>query len=134
MSSLYFNNSQKPSRKNKSKLKLLPSKLQRWWHAEKNKQIGESKDFSVGSRVAAWWLCDEGHEWPEEIARLHYRGYCNYCAKRLVTPEFNLAVIHPELIKEWHPTRNGNLKPSELMPGSNKKDTVLPVKDNSNFL
>jgi hypothetical protein len=121
MTNLYFNNSQKPYRKKKSKLKPLSSKLQQWWHPEKNIPIGASEDFSLGSRVHVWWLCEKGHEWHEEIARLHYRGYCNYCAKRLVTPEFNLAVIHPELVKEWHPTRNFNLNPSTVLPSSNKK-------------
>ena len=27
----------------------------------------------------------------------------------------------PELIKEWHPTKNGELKPEEVTSGSNKK-------------
>lgn len=28
---------------------------------------------------------------------------------------------NPELAKEWHPTKNGNLKPEHTKPGSNKK-------------
>ena len=28
---------------------------------------------------------------------------------------------YPELIKEWHPTKNGELKPSEVTFGSGKK-------------
>ena len=28
---------------------------------------------------------------------------------------------YPELIKEWHPTKNGELKPDEVTHGSHKK-------------
>ena len=33
----------------------------------------------------------------------------------------NLTTTHPELIKEWHPTKNGELTPQQLTFGSNKK-------------
>ena len=28
---------------------------------------------------------------------------------------------YPHLVKEWHPTKNGDLKPSEVTKGSDKK-------------
>ena len=40
---------------------------------------------------------------------------------RKATSEYNLAVIHPIVAKEWHPTKNGNLKPQDVTYGSNKK-------------
>jgi predicted Zn-ribbon and HTH transcriptional regulator len=37
-------------------------------------------------------------------------------------PSFNdLATKNPELASEWHPTKNKNLTPSDVMPSSNKK-------------
>ena len=33
----------------------------------------------------------------------------------------NLLVKHPELAKQWHPTKNGKLKPYDVTPGSGKK-------------
>ena len=36
-------------------------------------------------------------------------------------PKKSLAETHPELAMEWHPTLNGDLKPSDLAAGSNKK-------------
>ena len=33
----------------------------------------------------------------------------------------SLAETHPELAKEWHPTKNGNLNPTQLSYGSGKK-------------
>ena len=37
------------------------------------------------------------------------------------TDQYNLGVVNPELAKEWHPTRNGNLNPRNVTPGSGKK-------------
>ena len=37
------------------------------------------------------------------------------------TDQYNLAVINPGLAKEWHPTRNGDLNPRNVTPGSGKK-------------
>ncbi|MBW2412695.1 MAG: PilZ domain-containing protein [Deltaproteobacteria bacterium] len=35
--------------------------------------------------------------------------------------EYNLYVLKPELIMEWHPTRNNDLRPRDVTPGSGKK-------------
>ncbi len=37
------------------------------------------------------------------------------------TPNYNLYIFKPNLVKEWHPTKNGNLKPRDVTPGSGKK-------------
>ncbi|MGD8961383.1 MAG: zinc-ribbon domain-containing protein [Desulfobacterales bacterium] len=37
------------------------------------------------------------------------------------TDQYNLAVINPGLAKEWHPTRNGDLNPRTVTPGSSRK-------------
>jgi hypothetical protein len=37
------------------------------------------------------------------------------------TNQYNLGVINPGLAKEWHPTRNGDLNPRNVTPGSGKK-------------
>ena len=38
-----------------------------------------------------------------------------------VTPEYNLQVINPDLAKQWHPTKNGDLTPKKITPGSAKR-------------
>ena len=38
-----------------------------------------------------------------------------------LTKDYNLEVLYPEIAKEWHPTKNGDLKPNEVLPGSAKK-------------
>lgn len=37
------------------------------------------------------------------------------------TPNNILAIQHPELVKEWHPTKNNDLTPHDVTTGSNKK-------------
>ena len=35
--------------------------------------------------------------------------------------EYNLYILKPGLVKEWHPTKNVNLKPHDVTPGSGKR-------------
>ena len=35
--------------------------------------------------------------------------------------DYNLFVLKPELIKEWHPTLNNELRPKDITPGSGRK-------------
>jgi hypothetical protein len=81
-----------------------------------------------------WWRCSDcGHEWrtpPHE--RAGGRG-CPECGKRRrvaatiarnkrpVALERSLAALHPDLLGEWHPTRNPGLDPRTIAPGSEKK-------------
>jgi hypothetical protein len=37
------------------------------------------------------------------------------------TKNYNLQEIKPNLSKQWHPTKNGNLTPKDVTPYSNKK-------------
>jgi hypothetical protein len=37
------------------------------------------------------------------------------------TDQYNLSAINPGLAKEWHPSRNGDLTPRNVTPGSGKK-------------
>jgi len=38
-----------------------------------------------------------------------------------VTTTYNLAVSNPVLCEEWHPTKNVDLTPNDVTPGSHKK-------------
>ena len=67
--------------------------------------------------------CGHIHE-GEGIAPGKYkmgRG-CNICSGNVVKKGVNdLATTHPKLAKEWHPTKNGDLKPTQVSFGCNKK-------------
>jgi len=38
-----------------------------------------------------------------------------------LTPSYNLQKINPKLAKQWHPVKNGNLTPKDVLPYSQKK-------------
>jgi hypothetical protein len=48
------------------------------------------------------------------------RTGCPACTGQRPTPERNLAVLHPEVAAQWHPTGNGNLLPTHVTAGSDR--------------
>ena len=92
------------------------------WHPTKNGDLKPS-DVMAGSMTKAWWLCHEGHEWQTAVLDRAKSGTgCPVCSNRLVIAGFNdLATTRPDLAAEWHPTKNGDLKPSDVMAGSMTK-------------
>jgi predicted nucleic acid-binding Zn-ribbon protein len=81
-----------------------------------------------GSMSKSWWQCRMcGHEWKSVVAsRVAGRG-CPRCgvarraAQRAVPlPGNSFEDLHPDVAKEWHPTRNGTLTPSQVAAASNK--------------
>jgi very-short-patch-repair endonuclease len=76
-----------------------------------------------GSNKKVWWLCDKGHEWQAQVnSRTERRKTnCPFCFGRKVGKENNLKFLCPEIAKEWHPAKNGNLKPNEVRKSSHKK-------------
>ena len=96
--------------------KLRPD-LAKEWHPTKNGNL-TSYDVSPKSHKKVWWRCNRGHEWPATVYNRSKGSACPYCAGRKATKENNLGVKHPELLGEWHPTKNGNLTPYDLTPRS----------------
>ena len=90
------------------------------WHSEKNPSLNPTSvtPFS-GKKV--WWQCEKGHQWQASVANRTSRGSgCPYCARRLATPDNNLLVLNPELARQWHPKKNGELTPDGVTAGSGK--------------
>ena len=47
---------------------------------------------------------------------------CPCCNNHVLVPGKNdFKTRFPDIAKEWHPTKNGDLKPSDVMPGSARK-------------
>lgn len=90
------------------------------WHPTKNGDL-RPEMVTVGSNKKVWWLCQQGHEWEALICKRRETG-CPFCSGRKILPGYNdLATTHPELAKEWHLTKNGDLKPEMVVVGSEKK-------------
>ena len=91
------------------------------WHPTKNGNVTPNDVWANYSKHFSW-RCEKGHEWEQRIRSRTVEGYgCPYCSKLKTATEDSLAVLRPEVAKEWHPTKNGKLKPDAVAPGSNKK-------------
>ena len=98
------------------------SKLKDEWNYDRNKDIDPYK-LGIGSKLKVWWKCDKGHEWESTIqSRTYQKTNCPFCSGRKVLKGFNdLETLNPIVAQEWHPTKNGNLKPSDVTANSGKK-------------
>ena len=96
--------------------------LSKEWHPTKNGNL-LPQDVMAGSPKKVWWLGKCGHEWQAVISqRAKKNRGCPYCSNKKILIGFNdLVTTHPEIAKEWHPTKNGDLTPQDVVAGSNKK-------------
>ncbi|MBQ3527539.1 MAG: zinc-ribbon domain-containing protein [Clostridia bacterium] len=92
------------------------------WHFEKNKELLPTM-VSPGSNKKVWWKCSKGHEWQTLVVKKAVRkNGCPYCSGHKVLAGFNdLATNYPDVAKEWHPTKNGELTPYKVSISSKKK-------------
>lgn len=92
------------------------------WDYERNLPSRPS-DYAPVSNFKVWWKCHIcGYAWQSKISnRVHGRG-CPACNGRVLHVGHNdLATTHPELAAEWHPTKNGILKPTGVSYGQSRK-------------
>jgi Hypothetical methyltransferase/Probable Zinc-ribbon domain/Type III restriction enzyme, res subunit/Helicase conserved C-terminal domain len=102
------------------------------WHPEKNSPLTPA-DVVPGGHQKVWWRClkDPTHVWQAVIKdRVSGKG-CPFCAGRKVSPTTSLQALHPLLIQEWHPIKNGELTPADVVPGSNKRVWWRCLKDST---
>ena len=94
--------------------------LAKEWHPTKNKV--SPTEVMPRTHKKAWWVCAKGHEWEAVIGSRVSGVGCPYCANKKVLKGFNdLATINPELAKEWHPSKNGELSAEDVTPASGEK-------------
>ena len=96
--------------------------LMKDWDFEANKDIDPSK-LTEGSGKKVWWKCSKGHKYQQTIEKRTKRGFsCPYCSGHKAWKGFNdFETKYPEIAKEWHPTKNGELKPCDVTYGSGKR-------------
>jgi putative zinc ribbon protein len=80
----------------------------------------------AGSSKEVWWKCPKGadHEWETEVSHRTTKDNptgCPYCAGKKLSVTNILATVRPEIIGEWHPTKNGDLTPQTVVAGSATK-------------
>ena len=102
-------------------LATINPELAKEWNYEKNGNL-KPNEFAANSGKKVWWKCSKGHEWQSTIASRNNGCGCPICSNKQVLISYNdLATINPKLASEWNHEKNGELKPEDFMPNSNKK-------------
>lgn len=95
--------------------------LAQQWHPTKNGVL-TPKDVVPGTKRKVWWCCSHGHEWQASVASRVAGSGCPVCVgKKIIPGENDLASQFPEIARQWHPTKNGPLRPEHIAPASNRK-------------
>ena len=93
------------------------------WDFEKNIEYSPYK-IMLRSGKKIWWKCESGHSWectPNSRTTKNGTG-CPYCSNHRVISGYNdLYTLRPDLAKEWHPSKNAEISPTQVSVGSNKK-------------
>ncbi len=93
------------------------------WDNEKN---GDLKPDAVTSHCSrkVWWKCKNGHEWEAAVDNRTgtNKTGCPYCSGRLpIIGQTDLQSQFPSIATEWHPSKNGDIKPTDVTLYSGKR-------------
>jgi hypothetical protein len=80
------------------------------------------EDIVAGSEQRLWWKCPaaDDHEWEAAVARRARTPGCPFCRGLRVSQTNSLAALFPSLGRQLHPSRNGELRPEEVVAGSHR--------------
>jgi len=92
----------------------------RQWHPTKNGTLLPTH-VSPWSSKKVWWKCQKGHEWVAPIATRRPPLLCPECTSKKLSSTYNLAVIAPQVIPFWHPSKNGDRTPADFVHTSTEK-------------
>jgi hypothetical protein len=109
--------------------KPIPNHICAQWHLTKNGKW-KPTDFSRGSNYEVTWFCGKEepcgcyHIWNAPICNRLKRG-CPWCAKQkrcehMMNEKYSLQAKFPDVAKQFHPTKNGDIKPNQLSACSNE--------------
>ena len=100
------------------------------WHSTKNGDL-KPEDVTPRSGKKVWWVCKEcGREWDATVCDRTDGTGCPECGKKKqveslvqnkIVKHGSLADRFQEIAKQWHSTKNGDLKPEDVTPRSGKK-------------
>lgn len=94
-------------------LYVLRADLSKEWHPTRNGSLSP-RDVSPGSSRKVWWLCENGHWWLASVRDRTRGKRCTFCRESMKRGEQKMVDSRPELLKEWHPTRNSDLRARDL--------------------
>jgi hypothetical protein len=104
-------------RKNKESRKEYRKEYQK---SEKGKAI--RKEYLQSEKFKTYIKkYHQSEKYKEAVSRFSQKIKITRANRRaLYLKDNNIKVLFPHLVKEWHPTKNGDLKPENVVPGSSK--------------
>lgn len=104
--------------KGKNDLLTTNPELAKEWDYEKNHDLLPT-DIAQWSHAKVWWKCSKcGYSYEATPSNRVFGKGCGCCAGRIVVPGINdLATTRPDIAIDWHPTKNGDLKPTDVTKG-----------------
>lgn len=104
-------------------LAILYPEIAVQWHPTKNGTLTPNQ-VVAGSHKKIWWKCPKGcdHEW-DAVVKSRTKGSrgCPFCDHQRLSVTNSLAVLYPEIAKEWHPIKNSTLTPNQVIAGTATK-------------
>ena len=101
------------------------------WNWAKNEELElKPTNVSYGSALKVWWICKEGHQWQDSPNHRSRGRGCPICShksryvnktKNWLEQKGSLAKVNPILASEWHPTKNGELLPTQITVNNGNK-------------
>jgi Zn ribbon nucleic-acid-binding protein len=92
------------------------------WHPTLNKL--KPHEVTIGSKIDIWWQCTKNpeHIWKTKL-QTRSRGIAGTCpqCKKASKEKRMLADFRPDLLSEWHPTKNTGIDPHKVAHASSKK-------------
>jgi hypothetical protein len=72
------------------------------------------------SEKELWWKCKKNHLFQQQVKHRAIGQGCPYCSNQKVGYGNDFQSQYPKIAKEWHPTKNGKLKPNQVISKSKK--------------
>ena len=105
--------------------------LAKLWHPTKNGKLKPTQ-VTINSTKRVWWMYPYDNpkagkhfdfEWQSSIVTQNTnKRYCPYLSNQAIWKGFNdLQTTNPRLASQWHPTKNGDLKPEQVVSGSGRR-------------
>ena len=101
-------------------LHVINPNLAKEWHPSRNGDLNP-RNVTPGSGKKVWWICAAGHEWEATIYSRNRGSDCPSCNRPTPADQIDMLISDPNLLKEWHLTKNSDLNLRNLPAAFNQK-------------
>ncbi|MET3682932.1 rubrerythrin [Alkalibacillus flavidus] len=89
------------------------------WDYDKNEL--SPNNVAAHSNQRFWWICPDCQSSYDKASNERMAGEnCPYCAGKRTNKTNSLTTLFPDIVKEWNPSKNGDLTPDDVTKGSKK--------------